>query len=369
MLGGRPSTIDPDGDADGDGMLNVTEFVMGTDGADASSVLQLGIRIGPDGKPVIHFAGEGTDRAGTAGVLRFYYLDMMTNLLNDAWHCIGTITNTIDRVIECTNDAPEAASTFYRLRVGLDLPFAPVANAGPDQATTNTTVTLDGSGSSDANGDPLTYVWSTNGVQIATGVRPTVTLPFGAHTVTLTVDDGRSGTDTDTVVIQIAEGLLSVSVDGVAHGYPVLSYAPVVQDGQDGLPSVVEILRWRDHASHLGQCVEEDRSGQLHDRDEYDADVRLLELGPGRDPGHRVRHGRRDLGHDKQFQFYGSQVWGLQDYDDYSGSAPGVKHYTIPVGQFFTGTFKYLTFINDHDVDPPTGVSTFSNIEIGIATP
>ena len=197
--------------------------------------------MGPDGKPVIYFAGEGTDRAGTAGVLRFYYLDMMTNLLNDAWHCIGTITNTIDRVIECTNDAPEAASTFYRLRVGLDLPFAPVANAGPDQATTNTTVTLDGSGSSDANGDPLTYVWSTNGVEIATGVRPTVALPIGTHSVTLTVDDGRSGTDTDTVVIQIAEGLLSVSVDGVAHGYPVLSYAPVAQDGQDGLPSRVEI--------------------------------------------------------------------------------------------------------------------------------
>ena len=39
---------------------------------------------------------------------------------------------------------------------------APVANAGPDQAgmAPVSLVTLNGSGSSDANGDPLTYSWS-----------------------------------------------------------------------------------------------------------------------------------------------------------------------------------------------------------------
>ena len=39
---------------------------------------------------------------------------------------------------------------------------APVANAGPDQGgiAPGTLVTLNGSGSSDANGDPLTYSWS-----------------------------------------------------------------------------------------------------------------------------------------------------------------------------------------------------------------
>jgi len=38
---------------------------------------------------------------------------------------------------------------------------APVANAGPDQnVATASLVTLNGSGSSDADGDTLTYAWS-----------------------------------------------------------------------------------------------------------------------------------------------------------------------------------------------------------------
>ena len=76
----------------------------------------------------------------------------------------------------------------------------PVANAGPDQTVectshAGTNVTLNGSGSFDPDGDPLTYTWrdSSNNV-VATGVTPTITLPLGVHVLTLTVDDGRGGT-------------------------------------------------------------------------------------------------------------------------------------------------------------------------------
>ncbi len=64
------------------------------------------------------------------------------------------------------------------------------------------------------------------------------------------------------------------------------------------------------------------------------------------------------------FQLYGTQVYGIQAFNNYSASAPSVVHYTIPVGTFFTGNFLYLTFANDQDVAAPTGESVFSNIVI-----
>ena len=85
----------------------------------------------------------------------------------------------------------------------------PVANAGPDQTVecaspTGTPVTLDGTASTDQDGDPLTYTW-TGPFGTAMGATPTVSLPLGAHVITLTVDDGQGGTDTDTVVITVQD--------------------------------------------------------------------------------------------------------------------------------------------------------------------
>ncbi len=82
----------------------------------------------------------------------------------------------------------------------------PTADAGPDQTVNanlgTATVTLDGSGSSDPDGDPLTFVW-TGPFGTVGGVSPTVTLSGGVHTITLTVDDGRGGVDTDTVIVAV----------------------------------------------------------------------------------------------------------------------------------------------------------------------
>jgi hypothetical protein len=65
-------------------------------------------------------------------------------------------------------------------------------------------VTLDGSGSSDPDGDALTYSWS-GAFGTASGVNPSVTLPLGTHTVTLSVDDGNGGTASDTVAITVQD--------------------------------------------------------------------------------------------------------------------------------------------------------------------
>ena len=85
---------------------------------------------------------------------------------------------------------------------------APVANAGPDRTYEATgpngaAVTLDGSGSFDRENNPLTWSWS-GPFGTATGVKPTVQVPLGGNTITLTVSDGKLSS-TDTVVITVVD--------------------------------------------------------------------------------------------------------------------------------------------------------------------
>jgi streptogramin lyase len=101
------------------------------------------------------------------------------------------------------NDSP----ILYDLTKAHNQP--PVADAGPDQKVEQTSyegakVTLDGSGSTDDGFiEPLTYTWTWDGSS-AEGFNPTVVLPLGTTTVTLTVYDGQFE-DTDTVDITVED--------------------------------------------------------------------------------------------------------------------------------------------------------------------
>jgi K319-like protein/FG-GAP repeat protein len=122
----------------------------------------------------------------------------------------GSMTSIIDQVviIVATGNLP------------------PVANAGPDQTVTaGQQVTLDGTRSSDPNGDPLTYSWCLKGRPVgstatlsgANTAHPTFTPDVaGSYLFCLTVNDGTLGSDSDSVVI---EARLPSSVNGVLQAY------------------------------------------------------------------------------------------------------------------------------------------------------
>ncbi len=70
-----------------------------------------------------------------------------------------------------------------------------------------------------------------------------------------------------------------------------------------------------------------------------------------------------DADHKRAFRVHGAQDWGKSNYNTYSGNS-SYQSFTIPVGQFYTGQFKYLVFIGDHDASPQNANGFFSNLKI-----
>ena len=112
--------------------------------------------------------------------------------------CVATVQDGVDtqqvELDRCTPSGPP---------VNQD----PTANAGPNQTVIDSdengseTVTLDGSGSSDAEGPIASFAWTEGGASVGTGPNPAVTLAVGPHTITLTVTDGDGATASDQVIV------------------------------------------------------------------------------------------------------------------------------------------------------------------------
>jgi hypothetical protein len=154
---------------------------------------------------------DGTDLAG-------YYVDSIT--MTGAGG-IYTVLNAPVVVAASLGgiDARIGSNIFSHVKLLFDGPAAtlgiiqppssnpPVADAGADQvieATGPTTpFTLDGTGSSDADGDTLTYVWSENGLTVGEEATIQLSRGCGTHIFTLRVTDPSGLTDEDIVAITI----------------------------------------------------------------------------------------------------------------------------------------------------------------------
>jgi len=100
---------------------------------------------------------------------------------------------------------------------------APLANAGVDQtASKQQVVYLDGSASSDADGDSLTYAWTLSApagnnasLSSSSSVNPTITPNVsGIYTLSLVVNDGKSNSSVDQMTITVTSNTAPIANAG-----------------------------------------------------------------------------------------------------------------------------------------------------------
>jgi hypothetical protein len=157
------------------------------------------------------FANEEADDSGFG---EGKTLLAMVSMTTDG-SCTGDFSVVVPEALEqgwyITATATDAAGNTSELSAAVEVTGGnepPVADAGEDQVVAAgddclALITLDGSGSSDPDDDPLIYSWD-GPFGTAEGVTPELSLPAGEHLVTLTVDDGQES-DTDEVLITVED--------------------------------------------------------------------------------------------------------------------------------------------------------------------
>jgi preprotein translocase subunit SecF len=129
---------------------------------------------------------------------------------------------------------------------------APVANSGANQSVVLGAVTLDGSASSDANGDTLTYKWAllskpTNSNAVlatATSAKPTITVDLaGVYVFSLQVNDGKL----DSPVVTTTVTASAANVAPVANTGAIQSVVigPVTLDGSGSTDANNDTLTYK----------------------------------------------------------------------------------------------------------------------------
>ncbi|MEM7051779.1 MAG: M36 family metallopeptidase [Acidobacteriota bacterium] len=243
-----------------------------------------------------------------------------------------------------------------------DVPNVNISSpADPTTVTDGDSVTFTGT-ATDTEDGTLTgsLSWSSNldGTIGSGGTFSTTSLSVGTHTVTASVTDsgGASGSDTVTVTVNAIGGGCTDCIDWSATG--TVSYSGqdnssdvTVEDGGDTI--LLEQNTWRRTSQTFtvtpNTVIEFEFSssseGEIH--------------GIGFDEDDNISNAVR------VFQVHGTQNWGSanHDFDNYDGSG-NFTSYTIPVGQYYTGSSMFLVLVNDKDAGALTNDSRFRNVRV-----
>ncbi len=141
---------------------------------------------------------------GVVNTLTQYTTSANKDVTNDSTYIItgGAFNATID-------GSSITTFTSYSGNAGKKANTAPVANAGADQDITDNDndgkemVVLDGTGSSDIDGNIANYSWSMDGKQVSWESTHEIELGTGSHIVVLTITDNDGTRHSDTVMVSI----------------------------------------------------------------------------------------------------------------------------------------------------------------------
>jgi hypothetical protein len=198
------------------------------------------------GSETVALDGSGsTDSDGT--ITSYVWTENSTQIATGSTASVSLSTGTHTITLTVTDN--RGGTDTDDVVVIVNVP--PVASAGNDQLVHDSdgngsqAVTLIGSGSTDADGSIVSYVWTEGASQIATGATAQVSLAVGSHTISLTVTDDDGATASDTMLAEVnARPTAAAGDDQEVTDVLGAGSVSVTLDGSDSADSDGTVVSW-----------------------------------------------------------------------------------------------------------------------------
>ncbi|MBV6625177.1 MAG: cadherin-like domain-containing protein, partial [Rivularia sp. (in: Bacteria)] len=269
-------------------------------------------------------------------------------------------SSTFDITVNPVNDAPVAVNDTATTDEDSSVTISVLAN-DTDAENNNLSITNVSNATGTVTIDGSNIVYNPNGQFESLNAGETAT-----DTFTYSIDDGEGGTDTATVNVTIngleQVNLPLVKVNNTAVSNPVVSYGGPTQDvigtAQVSPSNQLNLTGNRWQRVEINSNITANTVLSF----EFEGNGKSEIQGIGFDNDNNISR-NNDAG--QFFQVAGSQNWGITNLSQFIVNQSGNKDiYEIPVGEFFTGNFDFLTFANDDDQNNPDAEAAFSNIEL-----